>query len=106
MKMKKKGYAKGGLPMTTIKGQKIPKFAADGKGANDMKKGIVKRLYNEYDLKFIEVFSKVTDYLYENKKLIDFMAEEIDEIADETINKMEDEGLYKITQKDLGLGVV
>ena len=42
MKMKKKGYAKGGLPMTTIKGQKIPKFAADGKGANDMKKGMKK----------------------------------------------------------------
>lgn len=73
---------------------------------NDIKKNIVKKLYNEYDLKFIEVFSKITDYLYENKELIDFMAEEIDEIADETINKMEYEGLYKITQKDLGLGVV
>ena len=43
MKIKKKGYAKGGLPMTTmttVKGQKVPKFAADGKGANDMKKGM------------------------------------------------------------------
>ena len=37
--MKKKGYAKGGLPMTTVDGMKVPKFAADGKGANDMKKG-------------------------------------------------------------------
>ena len=28
--MKKKGYAKGGLPMTTVDGMKVPKFAADG----------------------------------------------------------------------------
>ena len=40
--MKKKGYAKGGLPMTTVDGMKVPKFAADGKGANDMKKGMKK----------------------------------------------------------------
>ena len=39
---KKKGYAKGGLPMTTVDGMKVPKFAADGKGANDMKKGMKK----------------------------------------------------------------
>jgi len=39
VKIKKKGYAKGGLPMTTVDGMKVPKFAADGKGANDMKKG-------------------------------------------------------------------
>jgi len=42
MKMKKKGYAKGGMPMTTVNGKKVPKFAADGKGANDMKKGMRK----------------------------------------------------------------
>ena len=41
-KMKKKGYAKGGMPMTTVNGMKVPKFAADGKGANDMKKGMKK----------------------------------------------------------------
>ena len=29
--MKKKGYAKGGMPMTTVNGKKVPKFAADGK---------------------------------------------------------------------------
>ena len=40
--MKKKGYAKGGMPMTTVNGKKVPKFAADGKGANDMKKGMRK----------------------------------------------------------------
>ncbi len=38
--MKKKGYAAGGMPMTTVDGMKVPKFAADGKGANDMKKGM------------------------------------------------------------------
>ena len=37
--MKKKGYAKGGMPMTKVNGMSVPKFAADGKGANDMKKG-------------------------------------------------------------------
>ena len=42
MRMKKKGYAKGGMPMTTVNGKKVPKFAADGKGANDMKKGMRK----------------------------------------------------------------
>ena len=36
--MKKKGYTKGGMPMTTVNGMKVPKFAADGKGPNDMKK--------------------------------------------------------------------
>ena len=40
--MKKKGYAKGGMPMTTVNGKKVPEFAADGKGANDMKKGMRK----------------------------------------------------------------
>ena len=40
--MKKKGYAAGGMPMTTVDGMKVPKFAADGKGANDMKKGMKK----------------------------------------------------------------
>jgi len=34
--MKKKGYAKGGMPMTKVNGMSVPKFAADGKGANDM----------------------------------------------------------------------
>ena len=28
----------GGLEMTTVGGKKVPKFAADGKGANDLKK--------------------------------------------------------------------
>ena len=28
----------GGLEMTTVGGRKVPKFAADGKGANDLKK--------------------------------------------------------------------
>ena len=37
--MKKKGYAKGGMPMTKVNGMSVPKFAADGKGANDIKKG-------------------------------------------------------------------
>ena len=40
--MKKKGYAKGGMPMTKVNGMSVPKFAADGKGANDMKKGMRK----------------------------------------------------------------
>jgi len=40
--MKKKGYAKGGMPMTKVNGMSVPKFAADGKGANDMKKGMKK----------------------------------------------------------------
>jgi hypothetical protein len=26
------------MPMTTVNGMKVPKFAVDGKGANDMKK--------------------------------------------------------------------
>ncbi len=28
----------GGLEMTNVGGKKVPKFAADGKGANDLKK--------------------------------------------------------------------
>ena len=28
----------GGLPMTTVNGKKVPKFAADGQGANDLAK--------------------------------------------------------------------
>tara|TARA_B100001939_G_scaffold333910_1_gene334356 strand:+ start:505 stop:792 length:288 start_codon:yes stop_codon:yes gene_type:complete len=30
--------AKGDLPMTTVNGVRVPKFAADGKGAKDLKK--------------------------------------------------------------------
>ena len=37
--MKKKSMAKKKMPMTTVNGKKVPAFAADGKGANDMKKG-------------------------------------------------------------------
>ena len=36
-KMKKKSMAKAKMPMTTVNGKKVPAFAADGKGANDMK---------------------------------------------------------------------
>lgn len=28
--------ASGGMPMTTVKGKKVPAFAADGKGKNDL----------------------------------------------------------------------
>ena len=38
-KMKKKSMAKAKMPMTTVNGKKVPAFAADGKGANDMKSG-------------------------------------------------------------------
>jgi hypothetical protein len=31
--------AKKKMPMTTVNGKKVPAFAADGKGASDMKKG-------------------------------------------------------------------
>lgn len=31
--------AEGGLPMTTVNGKKVPAFAADGKGKNDLSKG-------------------------------------------------------------------
>ena len=39
----------GSLPMTTVDGKKVPKFAADGKGANDMVKkarggGMIKKM--------------------------------------------------------------
>ena len=34
--MKPKMMAGGGLPMTTVKGKKVPAFAADGKGKNDL----------------------------------------------------------------------
>ena len=34
----------GGLPMTTINGKKVPKFAADGRGANDLAK---KKSFND-----------------------------------------------------------
>jgi len=33
----KKGPMKAKMPMTTVNGKKVPAFAADGKGANDMK---------------------------------------------------------------------
>ncbi len=38
----KKGPMKAKMPMTTVNGKKVPAFAADGKGANDMKKSNVK----------------------------------------------------------------
>ena len=38
-KMKKASMAKKKMPMTTVNGKKVPAFAADGKGANDMKSG-------------------------------------------------------------------
>jgi hypothetical protein len=34
----------GGLPMTTVNGKKVPKFAADGRGANDLAK---KKSFND-----------------------------------------------------------
>ena len=37
--MKKKSMAKKKMPMTTVNGKKVPAFAADGKGAGDLKKG-------------------------------------------------------------------
>ena len=33
----KKSMAKKKMPMTTVNGKKVPAFAADGKGANDIK---------------------------------------------------------------------
>ena len=36
---KKEKMAEGGLPMTTVNGKKVPAFAADGKGKNDLGKG-------------------------------------------------------------------
>jgi len=36
---KKQKMAEGGLPMTTVNGKKVPAFAADGKGKNDLGKG-------------------------------------------------------------------
>ena len=39
MKMKKASMAKKKMPMTTVNGKKVPAFAADGKGANDLKSG-------------------------------------------------------------------
>jgi len=40
--MKKKSMAKAKMPMTTVNGKKVPAFAADGKGAKDMKKSAAK----------------------------------------------------------------
>ena len=34
----KKGPMKAKMKMVTVNGKKVPAFAADGKGANDMKK--------------------------------------------------------------------
>ena len=42
--MKKKSMAKKKMPMTTVNGKKVPAFAADGKGANDIKKGYAAKL--------------------------------------------------------------
>jgi hypothetical protein len=36
---KKEKMDEGGLPMTTVNGKKVPAFAADGKGKNDLGKG-------------------------------------------------------------------
>ena len=36
---KKEKMDEGGLPMTTVNGKKVPAFAADGKGENDLGKG-------------------------------------------------------------------
>ena len=33
----KKSMAKKKMPMTTVNGKKVPAFAADGKGAGDLK---------------------------------------------------------------------
>ena len=38
MKMGHKSPKKAKMPMTTVNGKKVPTFAVDGKGANDMKK--------------------------------------------------------------------
>ncbi len=35
--MKPNMMAGGGMPMTTVKGKRVPAFAADGKGKNDLK---------------------------------------------------------------------
>ena len=40
--MKKKSMAKKKMPMTTVNGKKVPAFAADGKGAGDLKKSAAK----------------------------------------------------------------
>ena len=37
-KKAKKKMEEGGLPMTTVNGKKVPAFAADGKGKNDLEK--------------------------------------------------------------------
>jgi hypothetical protein len=39
---KKKSAAKQKMKMVTVGGKKVPAFAADGKGANDMKKSAAK----------------------------------------------------------------
>ena len=38
----KKSMAKKKMPMTTVNGKKVPAFAADGKGAGDLKKSAAK----------------------------------------------------------------
>ena len=68
------------------------------------KKNIAKKAYEEEDIWFIERLSKITDNLYENKNLVDILADKINEVI--TIHKRKNEGLHKTTQEDTGLGVV
>ena len=44
MKMGHKSPKKAKMPMTTVNGKKVPTFAVDGKGANDMKKAAAMKM--------------------------------------------------------------
>jgi hypothetical protein len=71
---------------------------------NHFKKNIVKKIYQEKDRFFIEKVSNITDNIYENRNLIDKLADIIEEVV--KIQKDNNEGLHKTTQEDTGLGVV
>jgi hypothetical protein len=72
--------------------------------ANIYKKRIVRKIYEEEDLNFLLKYSQITENLYENKNLVDILADKVNEVV--TLDRINNEGIHKTTQEDSGLGVV
>ena len=56
-----KKVSEGGLPMTTVNGKKVPAFAADGKGKNDLGKGKAAPTKGTAPKKGVNPFAKKTN---------------------------------------------
>ena len=64
---KKKKMDEGGLPMTTVNGKKVPKFAADGQGPGDLKDTEADDEPDDYDYTSGPEFDSRRDEPYDEK---------------------------------------